>query len=133
MNKQSDLLQKQIEDLAEIAAQLSDTPLRSQVDRRIQALDRTMKVLQMKKAREAEETARRLKLADSNTELAKRVKEVSDELGNDSDERLSLKRALEQCSDSCEDSACSSCTLCQFTYLKGKGMTKTQIRLVLGL
>lgn len=131
---QSNTLRKQIEDLAEIATQLDDrAELQSQIDRRIQVLDRTMKVLKAKEDREEEEAARRLKLDDANTDLAKRVKQVSDDLGKDADERLSLKQALERFSDSCDDAACTRCALCLFTYLKGKGLTKKQIKLVLGL
>lgn len=131
---QSNAIRKQIEDLAEISAQLDDRPeLQRKIDKRIQTLDRTAEMLKEMEVREAEEAARRVKLDDANTDLAKRVKEVSDYLAKDTGERLSLKRTLEQFSDNCEDATCARCALCQFTYLKGKGLTKKQIKLVLGL
>lgn len=131
---QSSILREQMADLAEVAEQLDDNKeLQAQIDRRIEALERTTKVIEAKEAREAEEKARRVKLADSRTDIAKRVQAVAADLGKDDGERQELKRVIEGLSDNCEDATCTKCPLCKFDYLKGKGLTKKQIRLVLGI
>lgn len=129
MSKQSDILQKQMEDLAVISAQLDDNKeLQSQIDRRIATLGRTKAVLQ---AREEQAEA----LVAAKLKSAARVATISDKIGKDVPERAQFKSVLENMSDNCDGAEkCGKCMLCRYEYLEGKGgFTLEQIKLVLGL
>lgn len=128
MSKQSEILDKQMKDLAEVAALLDDNKtLQDQLDRRIAALGRTKAVIEAKEQREAEEAAMRLKLADAEDAVAKRIKEAVDHIGKSSDEKKQAKDVLESAS------LVNTDVLDKFDYLRGKGLTVDQIKLVLGL
>jgi chromosome segregation ATPase len=133
--KPSATIRKQMEDLAEVAALLADRPqLQSQIDRRIATLSRTLAVLEANDAREEEAEQRRAKMRDETSDLGKRIKAATDDIGKDDNEKQSIRKVIESMSDTCEDGKCDQCALCKYEYLKTKeGVTKRQIKLVLGL
>lgn len=129
MSKQSDILQKQMEDLAVISAQLDDNKeLQSQLDRRIATLGRTKAVLLAREEQQAALEAAKLK-------SAARVVTISDKIGKDVPERAQFKSVLEGMSDNCDGAPkCEKCMLCKYEYLDDKKtFTLEQIKLVLGL
>ena len=124
----SSILQKQLDDLAEIALQLDDNKeLQDQIDRRIEVLGRTMLTIKAMEDREAEQAAQLAKLNDANDEVAKRIDAATDDIGKDADEKIHIKQTLKQLS------MADTKALDTFAYLKNKNMTKKQIKLVLGL
>lgn len=121
-------LVEQMKDLAEVAAKLEDNKeLQSQIDNRIEALSRTKAALEAQEQREQQETEMRRKLLTGEDPTAKRIQEVADLVGKNSDEKKHLASTLA--------AACcaNSDMLDKFDYLKGKALRADQIKLVLGL
>lgn len=132
MSKQSEIIDKQMKDLAEVAAQLDDNKeLQSQIDNRIEVLGRTKAVLEAQEQREQQrkqqEAEMRRKLLNVEDPMTKRIQEVADLVGKNSDEKEHLVSTLAV--------ACcaNSDMLDKFDYLKGKALSADQIKLVLGL
>lgn len=128
MSKQSEIIDKQMKDLAEVAAQLDDNKeLQSQIDNRIEALGRTKAVLEAQEQREQQEAEMRRKLLTVEDPMTKRIQEVADLVGKNSDEKKHVASTLA--------AACcaNSDMLDKFDYLKGKALSADQIKLVLGL
>lgn len=125
---QSNEIQKQIDDLAEIALQLDDNKeLQDQLDRRIEVLGRTMLSIKAMEEREATQAVQLAKLEDANDEVAKRIEAATEDIGKDADEKTNIKNTLKQISVN------DTKALDTFAYLKDKKMTTQQIKLVLGL
>lgn len=127
---QSSLIQKQMEDLAVISAQLDDNrELQSQIDRRIEALGRTKAVIEAREAREQAEI-------DARKRNESRAKEIGDALGSSDNEKSQIASCIAGNPDiCCEDDKREECgcVVCKYEYLKSKGLETAQIRLVLGL
>jgi chromosome segregation ATPase len=126
-------LKSEMETLATLASQMSDNPqLQNQLDLRVESLSRSIAHIEEMEAREAAKTTRMQALADKLTTAGKRIDDISAEVTSSTDEKRTFKDRLVAHLGSL-DSDDHDAVLAQYDYLKGKGLTKKQIRLVLGI
>lgn len=126
----SNQIKKQIDDINAILALTRDNPsLQVQLNRRIGSLTNTFVVVKAAEDRDADQLAETLRYEDELNPKTKKIKDVVDDLGStlDADGKLKLKEQIEQAANG------NDVILEQYRYMKQKGLTKKQIRLVMGL
>lgn len=118
---QSSILETKVSAITALLDTVKDNAqITKELNARIASLNRTIGVI---KPREEYE----IKLADTKSKTSARVATIAADLGADT------LTPLSNMADNCETADCKVCNLCKYDYLKGKGLSRDDIRLVMGL